>query len=83
MKMKVKEMKHASEMLGVVVATEEYGNVKLVEFSEDESWGHKFTLYLDKFHSDNVIGSFNHKGTLVGGAFLVTRTTEEVTEFID
>ena len=79
--MEIKEMKNLSDSIGIVVTTKEHGNVKIVGFKEQKSWGSQVNIYLDKLHMDNIVGSFQYKGTLPGGALIVEKTDEPVTVF--
>lgn len=73
------KLKNPSEMIGTVIASENHGNVKVIGFKEENSWGGLTNIYLDRFHMDSVIGSFQSR--IVGGALLVEKTTEPETEF--
>ncbi|WP_054954966.1 hypothetical protein [Paenibacillus dakarensis] len=79
--MEIKVMKSLSETIGIVRHSEEHGNVKIVGFKENKSWGGRVVIYLDKIHVDNAIGSFEQPGTLTGGAIIVEKTDEPVTVF--
>jgi len=73
------KLKHPSEMIGTVIASENHGNVKVIGFQEEKNWGGKTTIYLDRYHMDNCIGSFQSR--IVGGGLLVEKTNEPETEF--
>lgn len=76
-------MKSVKEFIGTVRHSEEHGNIKVIDFIEDESWGGKIIMYLNSAHMDNVIGSFQHQGTLTGGAMIFEKTDEPVTTYVE
>lgn len=78
--MEIKNVKGFEEMIGVVVETEEHGNVKIIGFNPHDTWGGKVHLYMGKAHMDTFAGSFQAHG-LTGGALIVEKTDEPITEF--
>ncbi|MNW32212.1 hypothetical protein D3C74_91510 [compost metagenome] len=76
-------MKNLSESIGIVVPSEKHGNVKIIGFNQHESWGGKVHIYLGKASNDTFIGSFQHLGTLTGGALIVEKTDDPVTTFVN
>jgi len=79
--MEIKTMKSLHEAVGIVIPTEDHGNVKIIKFNEISDWGHTVILYLERAHRDSAIGRFENSGWLPGGSMIVEKTDEPVTVF--
>ncbi|MNU09365.1 hypothetical protein D3C72_2558850 [compost metagenome] len=64
-----------------MINTEDHGNVKIISFNPHVEWGGLVNVYLDRPSVHTCVGSFYNKGDLVGGALIVEKTGDAVTEY--
>lgn len=70
-------MKSIKDSIGMVIKTEKYGNVEVIDAIEEKNWGDQVNIYLDKASVNTCVGSFRMKNGLVGGALIVKKTDKE------